>query len=110
SQRLESLVARNTKNPGSVGDSERVTVAATAVAYSTQAMEASRSPFALYIEGMVKSSIFDSWEPMTAAMIEGKRRGDPRVSRLVEELHAQQPLQDIGAIYAALEGMERNGR
>ena len=110
SRRLATLTEADEAQPGSVPDSERVAVATMAVLYATQAMQSSRSPFGLYVEGMVKSSIFDSWEPMTAAMLESRRRGDPRVDRLIDELHGRHPVQNIGAIHGALKGMASDRR
>lgn len=108
SVRLEALISLDEEHPEDVGDDDRALVAATAVAYATRAMQGSASPFGVYVEGMVKSSIFDSWEPMTAAMLEGMRRGDPRANRLIEELHARHPVQDISAIHASLKGMTKD--
>ena len=110
SVRLGTLIAMDEAHLEDVGDDERAFVATAAVAYATQALQGSPSPFGVYVEGMVKSSIFNSWEPMTAAMFEGMRRGDPRAGRLIEELHAQHPLQDIGAIHASLKGISDDRR
>lgn len=105
SVRLDELVALGKEDPSAVTDADRVRVATMAVNYATQAMRQSAGPFGLYVEGMVKSSIYDSWEPMTAAMLESMRRGDPRTKRLFAQLHARHPEQDISAIYAAFLGM-----
>lgn len=105
SVRLKELMVLGEEDPGAVTDADRVRVATMAVNYSAQAMQNSSGPFGLYVEGMVKSSIFNSWEPMTAAMLESMRRGDPRAQRLIRQLHAKYPHQDISAIYASFNRM-----
>lgn len=107
SVRLGELLELSQVDRDAAADADRARLASLAVAYSSQAMDGSRSPFGLYVEGMVKSSIFNSWEPMTAAMLEAMNRGDPRVDRLIRELQARHPEQNVEAIQVALRGMKQ---
>lgn len=97
-------------HPEAVTDRERVHAATMAVWYATRAESNSAGPLGPYLSGMVKSSIHKTWEPMTAAMFEGMRRGDPRVERLVREMHMRQPQQDVQLIHTVLSGMAADRR
>lgn len=107
SVQLGELLELAREDPDAVTDADRARLATLAVAYSSRAMDASKSPFGLYVEGAVLSSIFNSWEPMTAALLESMERGDPRVDRLMGQLHARHPNQDIEAILISLRRMKQ---
>ena len=103
-ERLALLRARQSTRPD-VGDSrERTALVALAVNYASAAGMGTKGAFGVYMEGMVKSRIFETPEPLTAAMLEARRRGDPRTSRLISEMAARHPTQNVERLYSLLEG------
>ncbi|HEU4813161.1 MAG TPA: hypothetical protein VFS99_02900 [Xanthomonadaceae bacterium] len=109
-ERFRSLHELSQAGDSSAAETDRALVATLAVSYATQAMRGDRGAFGVYVEGMVKSSILGTWEPMSAAMLEADRLGDPRVRKLILEMATRHPRQDIGTIFSSLEGMHPTRR
>lgn len=108
--RFRDLLELAEKQPDAVTDRERVHAATMAVWYATRAESNFASPLGPYLSGMAKSSIYKTWEPMTAAMLEAMHRGDPRVDRLLSQMHTRHPKQDVQLLHTVLRGMAPEGR
>ncbi len=110
SERFRSIRELPRNNSTDTANTDGAVLATLAVSYATQAMKGNQGPFGVYVEGMVKSSIQGTWEPMTAAMFEADRLGDPRVRKLIREMSMRYPKQDIGTVFSSLEGMQSGRR
>ena len=101
---LKALIALHESDPAKVSDADRMRAATQALWYADQA--ANRRPgFGNFVNGMVRSTMYKSWEPMTAAILYSMGDGDPRADRLAAEMYARQPTQDISLLHSSLKGM-----
>lgn len=101
---LKALVALHGRDPAKVSDADRMRAATQALWYADQA--ANRRPgFGNFVNGMVKSTMYKTWEPMTAAILYSMGEGDPRADRLAAEMYARQPTQDISLLHSSLKRM-----
>ena len=96
---LADLLELSKATPGAASDRDRARAAALAINYAHIASDGSRGAFGVYVQGMVKSIIFQSPEALTASMLESMDRGDPRTGRLIDEMARRHPRQNVEEIF-----------
>jgi hypothetical protein len=102
--RLESVprgADRSEKQPEA--DRRMASAASAATAAADDALAASRSPFAAYVVGYQRSTIYGSPEPMVAAMFMARSLGDQRAGNLLAQAGVSGS--DPSAVFAVYNGM-----